>query len=581
MVIRPRLGSNSLMLRFCSGFLLLALLSPAPALAQWLIEGVGNNLANTLRDNLTPFESPCTASEARARAVARQSLAQVGDLLRAFGYYRPEITQHSVRDEQGCWQISLNISLGEATRIVRLDIQLEGAAEADGAFIELVQGAPFTVGDQLNHARYEAYKTQFQRLATRRGYYDARFSTSQIQVEPERAEAVIVLHFLSGERYRYGQTLIQEAGPSVDFLHRFIPYASGDPVDAAELIELQQRLIDSQYFSVVSVRPQIEQRQNGLVDIRISLEPVKTWHFSVGAGVDTNSGPRASLAVENRLLNGQGDRASMETSLSPLLKQLELTHRHPLADPTRELRQWQLGVLSEETDSSRSIRQSLGWSRVRLMDGGWIRTLGASYSRESSTIGTLQVESQLLLPSLALHKSARTGERRIAQGWRVGFDLSGALDNLLSDTSLLQAHLDAKGILPLGQGRLIGRVELGATWVARFREVPASIRYFAGGDNSVRGYDFESLGPRDAEGNVVGGRHLSVASLEYDRPIAENWDLALFVDIGDAFNNEPSLKRGAGVGIRWHTLVGTIRLDLAWPSDGTGARLHLFMGPEI
>jgi translocation and assembly module TamA len=551
------------------------------AFAQLTIEGVSAGMETTLRGQISQLEDNCSASEARARGISRQSLSESRDILKALGYYQPKIEQSLARDAEGCWQATLKIDPGPATHIVAIDVQIQGDAEADAAFVELLRNPPFTQGDRLDHGRYDAYKAQFERLAVRRGYYDARFSISEIRVDPVLTEASIVLHYDSGIRYHYGDTTIEEAGPSVEFVSRYVPFKSGDPVDSSQLVELQRRLIDSQYFAAVSVRPQIAQRHNGQVDVQVSLQPVKTWHFSVGLGIDTNSGPRTSLAVENRLLNPQGDGASAEMSLSPKRKQFEISHRHPLEDPTREFRQWKFGVLDEQTDTSDSTRQSIGWSRVRALDSGWARTLGIGYRREISEIGSLRVKSELFLPTWALQKRSATGDRRITRGWRANLDLSFAAKNVLSDTSLIQVHAQTKGIITVGPGRLISRLELGSTWVDEFSEVPASIRYFAGGDNSVRGYDFETLGPRDDEGNVVGGRHLVVGSLEFDTPISENWDAALFVDAGDAFNNEPKLKQSVGVGVRWHTLVGTIRLDLAVPSDGSGLRLHIFMGPEL
>ncbi len=551
------------------------------AQAQLVIEGVEADVADRLQSQIIQLDNPCTASEARARGVARDAVTDSRDLLRALGYYQPQISQRLELDEQGCRTLYLSIDPGLATRILNIEIELTGEGESDKEFADLISKVPFAVGDRLRHSLYESYKSEFERVAVRRGYYDANFALSQIRVDTARSQATIHLRYATGVRYRYGEILIDEVGPSVGFISRYFPFASGDPVSSSQLIELQKRLIDSQYFSSVSVRPQVDQRYDGKVDVNVTLRPVKPWHYSVGLGVDTNSGPRASASVENRLLNPQGDRATADTSISPKLRVLELRHRHPLADPTREVRQWQAGVREEQTDSSDSTRYSVGWSRIRALDSDWIRTLGISFRREDSQIGTLDVKSQLLLPSIAWQKTVRVGDRRIIEGWRLGLDFSFGARNLLSDTSLAQIHGEAKSIIPLGPGRVIGRSELGTTWVEQFAEVPASLRYFAGGDNSVRGYDFKSIGPVDKNGDVVGGRHLLVASLEYDIPFATNWDAAVFVDSGDAFNNRPNMKQSVGLGVRWHSPVGTIRLDLAFPTDNGGVRFHIFMGPEL
>jgi translocation and assembly module TamA len=114
--------------------------------------------------------------------------------------------------------------------------------------------------------------------------------------------------------------------------------------------------------------------------------------------------------------------------------------------------------------------------------------------------------------------------------------------------------------------------------------VPPSLRFFAGGDQSVRGYDYQSLAPEDRSGRRTGGRYLAAGSLEYQYGIAEQWRLASFVDRGNSFDSldQPELKRAVGLGVRWISPVGPIRIDLARAlDDGGGLRLHFSMGPEL
>jgi translocation and assembly module TamA len=109
------------------------------------------------------------------------------------------------------------------------------------------------------------------------------------------------------------------------------------------------------------------------------------------------------------------------------------------------------------------------------------------------------------------------------------------------------------------------------------------VRFFAGGDNSVRGYKFESLGPEDETGKVIGGSGLLTASFEYEHPLINRWSIAVFVDSGNAFTGsrfEP--KTGAGVGARWQSPLGPVRIDLAFPlDDDEDARLHVSLGPDL
>ncbi len=579
------MGSNNLMKLFSpSCFVLSLTMLCSSATAQLIIEGVDAELESLLRQQLAQMDAPCAMSEARARGMARSLATDSREILRAVGFYQPEIAQQLHLDEAGCRQIRLSVNPGNPTLIEVVDIRLLGDGAQDPDFDAILAAQPIVEGVRLRHGDYEQLKADLERVALRKGYYDARFSLGRIEVDPSRARANIRLHYDTGSRYRYGEISIEDMGkPSTEFLRRYLPFDEGDPVNSSQLVELQRRLIDSQYFASVSVRPLIEERAAGRVDVRISLRTIKPWYFTVGLGMDTDAGPRASLGVQNRLLNRQGDRASADFSYAPKLRTLEFRHRHPLEDPTREVRQWQAGIRDESADLASSRRYSLGWGRITSQDSGWIRTLGTSFSREDSRIGEQEFHTQLLMPSIAWQQTRRTGAQRVTEGYRMGLDFSFSARHLLSDISLAQLRGEAKSVISLGPGRLITRAEMGTTWVERFTETPASLRYFAGGDSSIRGYDYKSLGPRDREGNVIGGKHLLVTSFEYDLPIATNWDLAVFLDAGDAFNHRPNIKRGVGLGVRWHTLVGTIRLDLASPLDAgqSGFRLHFFMGPEL
>jgi translocation and assembly module TamA len=211
--------------------------------------------------------------------------------------------------------------------------------------------------------------------------------------------------------------------------------------------------------------------------------------------------------------------------------------------------------------------------------------LSLTFQQEDFTIGLTDENTALLMPGVNVQR-VWGRERLIAtRGARLQLDLKGAQEGLLSDASFVQGQVDAKLILPLGERqRLISRGTLGAIYTDDFERLPPSIRYFAGGDQSVRGYDYNRLGPRDASGEVIGGRYLVVGSLELERHIRGNWRAALFYDTGNALDGwNESLEQGAGIGLRWETPIGLVRLDVATAlsEDGRPWRLHLTVGPDL
>jgi len=165
------------------------------------------------------------------------------------------------------------------------------------------------------------------------------------------------------------------------------------------------------------------------------------------------------------------------------------------------------------------------------------------------------------------------------------YGLRVATEALLSDTTLIQVRAEGKGLRKVGEhGRLIARAALGAMAVDNFDALPPELRFFAGGDRSLRGFDYQQLGETNAAGGVIGGEYLTVASAEYEHYFREDWGAAVFVDAGDAFTSRFDLNVGAGVGARWKSPVGLVRLDVAYSvvTDlEKGWRIHVVIGPDL
>jgi translocation and assembly module TamA len=263
---------------------------------------------------------------------------------------------------------------------------------------------------------------------------------------------------------------------------------------------------------------------------------------------------------------------------------LDFSYNIPLSNPRTEKLSFQAGYQEEHVEDTDSESYKIGVRHIRNSDQGWLRTLFLEALQERYTAGAERGESTLLMPGVSWDR--RSGDDPVSprRGWRLSLELRGASKALLSDLDFFRVHGSAKGILPLGKGRVLGRTELGYSLVGGFSDLPPSQRFFAGGDNSVRGYGYHQLGPEDASGKVVGGRHVVTASIEYEHPVVDKWSAALFVDTGDAFNGSRiRLHNAVGVGARWRSPVGPIRVDLAHPLDkGEDViRIHFSLGPDL
>jgi translocation and assembly module TamA len=550
------------------------------------IEGVSGELRDNLMAGLSLSRETCASPSWRLRGLFADSNAELKRSARALGYYDITI-EKSFETTDDCWKARFDIQPGQPVRVEAVDLRIEGGARDDSDFMRSVDEARILPGSVLNHGRYEALKQRIADQALERGYFDGEFTRTKtkLRVDPEAHQAWIQVHYNSKARYRIGRINLHQDAYDPALIQRLMTLGPGDAFSSEAIARLHRSLSDSGYFSRVDVRPLIEQASEGKVDVDVDLEPRKRIAYAFGIGAATDTGPRLTASFENRRVNPQGHRVEARTRLSPTNSSLSTEYILPRDQPhTQELR---LGgsLTREDTETAQSDALSLQarWIGER---GGWSETRRLEWLLERSTVAHETDRLGLLIPAIGWSRTERDDPIRPTRGWRMALELKASHRLLLSDVSLIQLKASGKWIHPLGPGRLITRGELGATEASEFTRLPASLRFFAGGDQSVRGYAYKSLGPRDEDDDVVGGRYLATGSLEYEHPIVGKWSAAAFVDTGNAFNSlSDPLKHSVGAGIRWQSPVGPVRIDLAFPlGDAEEAdlfRIHFSMGPEL
>ena len=208
------------------------------------------------------------------------------------------------------------------------------------------------------------------------------------------------------------------------------------------------------------------------------------------------------------------------------------------------------------------------------------------WEHEQSTINGIEDTTDLILPGVSYQRVRRKGRPFITWGQSESFSIYGGSKDVLSSIDLFKITGELRYLRSFFErSSFIGAVQLGWLESNDFDRVPASQRFFAGGDRSVRGFKFRSISPTDVDGDPIGGRFLEVFSVEYDYRFYDAWSGAVFVDAGRAFNNyDTAYSAGAGVGIRWQSPVGPFRVDVATPissGDGNDVRFHLSLGSEL
>jgi translocation and assembly module TamA len=568
------------------GLLLLICGSAAAQAPELAVEitGVSGELLDNVRAGLGLYqqrEHPLL-SDALIQRLHERADGEIRRALEPFGYYRARVDGALTQTEAG-WRAHYAIDPGEPIRLTDVSIALEGDGATDAALQAWRAAYPLRPGGVLLHKAYDDAKRKLVQLARERGFVEGRLLKNVISVDLDRYQATVELQYDTGPRYAFGEVTFVQEGFDDTFLRRFLTFEYGDPYNAAKLVELQRVLSGTDYFEQADITSLTDQAVERHVPVRIELSTRKTARYSAGIGYATDTGVRGMLGYEKRRANEFGHRYGLRLEQSEIDTNATAHYQIPMEQPATDSLSFTLTWEEEDTDTVHSIKTSLGPAYSR-QTGPWLREVGLSYEMERYRLGN-EDDSNLLIPRVRLQYVSAENRIQTRSGWLASAEVRGAYDQLFSDTSFLQVRSDDKFIQGLGEhARVLLRGSAGASVTPELTDLPASQRFLAGGDQSIRGYDYESLGPVNDEGEVIGGKYLLVGSIELEQDIRANVALAVFFDAGNAFDEEDfDVMRGSGFGLRWRTPVGPVRIDLAQAldEDGTPWRLHLTVGPDL
>ena len=554
--------------------------------ADVVIAGVDQALEDNVRMYLGIEQQKDNSllTEARLRRLHSKAEQEIGQALQPFGYYRPVIVSELTQQAPEHWLASYHIDPGPALRIGDFDFVIAGEMQDDPAIQRLLEKLPLHEGDVFNQLVYEEFKASLARFAAERGYFNAHYIAHRVEVDLENYEARIHLHYASGPRSLFGDVQVQQTALDDDLVRRYITFEKGSPYTLNQLIDLQQAFNDSDYFLNVEVTPGEPTTDSNEIPVNVLLTPRTLHRYSFGLGYGSDTGARAKFGWQIPLLNSSGHKFDTETKISELGYSVEAHYRVPVLNPRTDQMVYSGGVVNETTDTSESTVRTVG-AGLNRSRGEWRESISVNYQQEDFVVATDSGSTTLIIPGVNWTRTWGNNFIYAIDGLRFDIGVRGASKKLSSDISFTQLQGGIKAISSLGSSdRMIARGNLGRTWTEEFSELPSSLRFFTGGANSVRGYVYESLGPVDANGAVVGGQYLMIGSLELDHSLSGKWGVAVFYDAGNAGNDiTDKLARGAGVGLRWKSPVGPVRLDLAsaLSRDGQPWRVHINIGPDL
>ncbi len=594
-----------------------------------IIEGVAGEMLDNVRAYLSIYRQREQAglSESRVKALFRRAPGEIEKAMHTLGYYRAEVEKELVPpakpDEP--WRAGFQITPGTPLRVTRLDLEIVGDALEDQTFQRtLGEKFPLREGYILNHGDYEQGKNMLLKLAEERGYFEAEYKTHEVRVDLEAYEATVDLVFDSGPRYRFGEVAFEVEHYTDNFMRGFLGFHSGEFYTNQALLDFRNGLGQTRYFDKIRLETTRNQEQKKVkVTVHADRAKRNTYRFRLGYGTDTELRGGADW---ERNMNRHGHRLKMRLGATQNKNKyalgssyliptgpvgedyLEMSARYSGEDMefsqlnlsgtggSTRLEDINLGISKHHYRNVRGIRLKETLSLEYLFEGYnlvellWTPERAAEVWKELSEDEQkiLNPDFRVLIPGVAWSYLNTDDRIYSTRGFEAQLDFRGSSELLGSNLWFWQTQLKLRGIHALGdKGRILLRSDWGYTEADSVDSLDANVlpyelQFRTGGDRTVRGYEYESL---TGEDTLVGGRHLLVGSVEYEHRLLEQWSGAVFFDIGNAFNNytHMHLRQGVGVGVRWHSPVGLVRLDFAsaLSRDHDPWRIHLNIGPDF
>jgi translocation and assembly module TamA len=518
----------------------------------------------------------------------RRIVAETERALEPLGYYEPTIEYRVADEGGGKWRVTILVTPGRPVRISEVEIDIRGPGAQARSLRELREPPDLKPGLRLNHGAYDRVKDALVRAARNDGYLDAQLTTHELVIDRAERRAHVKLVLDTGERYRYGQIDVAQDVIDDDAMRRLLRMKEGDPYTLDSLLRTQYVLDDTQYFSLVDIDSAEPDRDSRTVDVRIQAEPARKHRFAVSAGYATDTRARGKFTWDNRRVNTSGHRMKTEIVASSIVSEISARYVIPVMDVALEKLEFTALANEEELGDTISERYEIGAGLTEAL-GRWQRVLFLRLSEETTKFPATEVSPAfqtrqfLIIPGISYSTLPSYVTGGPVRPYYLYAELRGSPSTLGSEASFLQLRVQAErifNIAPLWRLRLRG--EIGASWV------PASQRFFAGGDRSVRGFDLNELSPppedtpaqlANADNASVGGKHLFTSTIEVERDLPKSFALAAFFDAGNAFNKfgDP-LEYSVGLGVRYRIPVASFGIDVAQPlsEKGRDPKLHLY-----
>lgn len=548
-------------------------------------EEIQNNVRTFL--SLTRYKDRDDVTPETMTRLERRIEPEVRKALEPLGYYAPKVTHEVKHLSEKEWRVIIHITPGRPVRLSEVTIDINGPGKDDAAVKAILARRELKPGLRMNHGRYDRVKDSLLRAANNHGYLDAHYTKAELLIDRGERRAIANLVLETGERYSFGKIEVSQDVIDEAAMQRLLRMHEGDPYTLDALLRTQYVLDDTQYFSTAEVETGDRDPATHTVPVTIRAEPNRRNRYAFSVGYATDTRARGRITWDNRLVNRSGHRLQAELIGSQLVQEATLRYAIPVMDVALEKLEFTLTGTKEDLGDVDSERAEFTTGLTQVIASNWQRVLFVRLQREHSRSGsrsdidTFQDKTDfLIIPGVSFSTMPPYVTGEAMRPYSVFAELTGSPSSLGSDSSYLRFRLDAERVFDLSRKwHVRTRANLGASYVNEAFELPASQRFFAGGDRSIRGFGLNEL-PIVKDGENTGRKNLLTASLQLERDLPwRNFRGALFTDGGNAFDkffDEP-IEYSAGIGVHYQIAVASLGIDVAQALSESGRRprLHL------
>lgn len=533
-------------------------------------------------DLVTQREEP-DIDEEQIEAMVASTPEEANNLLKTEGYFQAKV---SVTQKGDAWVIS--VVPGPQVTIKEVLISIEGPIQNDQEIYQqrlatAKEEWTLPVGSRFRQEDWTNSKKEVLQKLTAERYPLATMTASRALVDPDTHSATLIAHYDSGPEVSFGELEIKgNKRYPVKVAAGMADFSPGSPYDQQKLLDYQNRLEQDAHYSGAIVTPDFKQIENGRVPLIVELTEVPRQKIELGFSYDTVDGPGIRVNYEHYNIFKRGYTGSIFTDLKRDEKKVSLGLGFPRQSDNYS---HSISMTYEDSDVQNVRTKSLSSGIWRSRDHGNIRSrIGIEYLAEKSNIvdGEPLGNTHALMGTFGWTQHAVDNEMHPLRGYLADFTISATPGKLASSTAIVRGYARAVGYLtpwPNQYGTFVGRFEAGQVWAKDSSKVPETLLFRTGGANTVRGYEYQSLGIKDGDA-VLGGRVLAVGSVEYQYPFTDSWSGAVFYDTGNAADSWSSFNTasGYGVGVRWFSPIAPLSFDIAHANEDNRWRWNLSLG---